>query len=220
MESEKSYLNDMIEDSVVWKGNHGEAKAFTKNDIPGILYLDNPKTRYQQEYRTIISLDAELSNAETYKVEVKFKTVFDRNEEVSNKVEHIYFIGYTYDELKENISLVLGNVETFRAIRKYVSSYDANKDIIRLKPAKKKRSFMLTLILALVSALVVFLIGGLVYTTATTTAKVEQQYLQIQELQEKVDNQEEIIKQYKSHEVEELVKKSKQLEQQVANKKK
>lgn len=219
METNQSYLNDMIEDSVVWKGNHGEAKAFTKNDIPSILYLDNPKSRYQQEYRTIISLDAELSNAETYKVEVKFKTAFNQDN-VSNKVEHIYFIGYSYDELKENISLVLGNVETFKAIRKYVSSYDANKDIIRLKPAKKKRSFMLTLILALVSALVVFLIGGLVYTTATTTAKVEQQYLQIQELQEKVDNQEEIIKQYKSHEVEELVKKSKQLEQQVANKKK
>lgn len=219
METNQSYLNDMIEDSVVWKGNHGEAKVFTKNDIPGILYLDNPKTRYQQEYRTIISLDAELSNAESYKVEVKFKTAFNQDN-VSNKVEHIYFIGFTYDEIKENISLVLGNVESFRAIRKYVSSYDANKDIIRLKPAKKKRSFMLTLILALVSALVVFLIGGLLYTTATTTAKVEQQYLQIQELQEKVDNQEEIIKQYKSHEVEELVKKSKQLEQQVANKKK
>lgn len=220
MENKESYLNDMVEDSVVWKGNFGEAKAFTKNDIPGILYLDNPKTRYQQEYRTIISLDAELSNAETYKVEVKFKTAFDRNEEVSNKVEHVYFIGYTYDELKDNITLVLGNVESFRAIRKYVSSYDANKDIIRLRPAKKKRSFILTLILALVSVLVVFLIGGLVYTTATTTAKVEQQYQQIQEMQEKLDNQDEIIKQYQSHEVEELVKKSKQLEQQVANKKK
>ena len=34
------------------------------------------------------------------------------------------------------------------------------------------------------------------------------------------DKFEENIKQYKSHEVEELVKKSKQLEQQVANKKK
>ena len=218
METEKSYLNDMIEESVVWRGNHGEAKAFTKNDIPSILYLDNPKSRYQQEYRTIISLDAELSNAETYKVEVKFKTAFNQDN-VSNKVEHVYFIGYSYDELKENISLVLGNVESFRAIRKYVSSYDANKDIIRLKPAKKKRSFMLTLILALVSVLVVFLIGGLIYTTVTTTAKVEQQYQQIQELQEKIDNQGEIIKQYQSHEVEELVKKSKQLEQQVAKKK-
>lgn len=218
METEKSYLNDMIEESVVWRGNHGEAKAFTKNDIPSILYLDNPKSRYQQEYRTIISLDAELSNAETYKVEVKFKTAFNQDN-VSNKVEHVYFIGYSYDELKENISLVLGNVESFRVIRKYVSSYDANKDIIRLKPAKKKRSFVLTLILALVSVLVVFLIGGLVYTTVTTTAKVEQQYQQIQEMQEKIDNQGEIIKQYQSHEVEELVKKSKQLEQQVAKKK-
>ena len=220
METEKSYLNDMIEDSVVWKGNHGEAKVFTKNDIPAILYLDNPKTRYQQEYRAIVSMDAELSNAETYKVEVKFKTAFDRNEEISNKVEHIYFIGYGYDDIKENITLVLGNVETFKIIRKYVSSYDANKDIIRLKPAKKKRSFMLTLILSLVAAMILFLIGGLVYTTVATTSKVEQQYQQIQELQEKVDNQDEVIKQYKSHEVEELLKKSKQLEQQVANKKK
>lgn len=220
METEKSYLNDMIEDSVVWKGNHGELKVFTKNDIPAVLYLENPKSRYQQEYRSIISTEAELSNAETYKVEAKFKTAFNQDEAVSNKVEHVYFIGYSYDEIKENISLVLGNVETFRIIRKHVSTYDANKDIIKLKPAKKKRSFMLTLILTLVSALVLFLIGGLVYTTVTTSAKVEQQYQQIQELQEKVDNQDEIIKQYKSHEVEELVKKSKQLEQQVANKKK
>lgn len=219
METEKSYLNDMIEDSVVWKGNHGELKVFTKNDIPATLYLENPKSRYQQEYRTIISTEAELSNAETYKVEVKFKTAFNQNDGITNKVEHVYFIGYTYDEIKENISLVLGNVETFKIIRKYNSSYDA-KDIIRLKPAKKKRSFVLTLILALVSALVLFLIGGLIYTTVTTTAKVEQQYQQIQQLQEKVDNQGEVIKQYQSHEVEELVKKSKQLEQQVANKKK
>lgn len=220
METNQSYLNDMIEDSVTWKGNHGELKIFTKNDIPAVLYLENPKTRYQQEYRTIISLEAELESAETYKVEAKFKSAFNQDEGVSNKVEHVYFIGYSYDDIKENISLVLGNIETFRIIRKYVSSYDANKDIIRLKPSKKKRSFILTLILALVSMLVVFLIGGLVYTTATTTAKVEQQYQQIQEMQEKLDNQDEIIKQYQSHEVEELVKKSKQLEQQVANKKK
>ena len=218
METEKSYLNDMIEESVVWRGNHGEAKAFTKNDIPSILYLDNPKSRYQQEYRTIISLDAELSNAETYKVEVKFKTAFNQDN-VSNKVEHVYFIGYTYDELKENISLVLGNVESFRAIRKYVSSYDANKDIIRLKPAKKKKKFA-AFIVGLMSIIVLALIGGLIYNTIVTTSKVEQQYQQIQELQQKVDDQGEVIKQYQSHEVEELVKKSKQLEQQVANKKK
>lgn len=218
MESEKSYLNDMIEDSVVWKGNHGEAKAFTKNDIPSILYLDNPKSRYQQEYRTIISLDAELSNAETYKVEVKFKTAFNQDN-VSNKVEHVYFIGYSYDELKENISLVLGNVESFRVIRKYISSYDANKDIIRLKPAKKKKKFA-AFIVGLLSIIVLALIGGLIYNTIVTTSKVEQQYQQIQELQQKVDDQGEVIKQYQSHEVEELVKKSKQLEQQVANKKK
>lgn len=217
METEKSYLNDMIEDSVVWKGNHGEAKAFTKNDIPSILYLDNPKTRYQQEYRTIISLDAELSNAETYKVEVKFKTAFNQDN-VSNKVEHVYFIGYSYDELKENISLVLGNVESFRAIRKYVSSYDANKDIIRLKPAKKKKKFA-AFIVGLLSIIVLALIGGLIYNTIVTTSKVEKQYQQIQELQQKVDDQGEVIKQYQSHEVEELVKKSKQLEQQVAKKK-
>ena len=208
----------MIEESVVWRGNHGEAKAFTKNDIPGILYLDNPKTRYQQEYRTIISLDAELSNAETYKVEVKFKTAFNQDN-VSNKVEHVYFIGYSYDELKENITLVLGNVESFRAIRKYVSSYDANKDIIRLKPAKKKKKIT-AFIVGLVSIIVLALIGGLIYNTIVTTSKVEQQYQQIQELQQKVDDQGEVIKQYQSHEVEELVKKSKQLEQQVANKKK
>lgn len=218
METEKSYLNDMIEESVVWRGNHGEAKAFTKNDIPAILYLDNPKSRYQQEYRTIISLDAELSNAETYKVEVKFKTAFNQDN-VSNKVEHVYFIGYSYDELKENISLVLGNVESFRAIRKYVSSYDANKDIIRLKPAKKKKKFA-AFIVGLMSIIVLALIGGLIYNTIVTTSKVEQQYQQIQELQQKVDDQGEVIKQYQSHEVEELVKKSKQLEQQVANKKK
>ena len=217
METEKSYLNDMIEESVVWRGNHGEAKAFTKNDIPSILYLDNPKSRYQQEYRTIISLDAELSNAETYKVEVKFKTAFNQDN-VSNKVEHIYFIGFTYDEIKENISLVLGNVESFRAIRKYVSSYDANKDIIRLKPAKKKKKFA-AFIVGLLSIIVLALIGGLIYNTIVTTSKVEQQYQQIQELQQKVDDQGEVIKQYQSHEVEELVKKSKQLEQQVAKKK-
>lgn len=217
METEKSYLNDMIEESVVWRGNHGEAKAFTKNDIPSILYLDNPKSRYQQEYRTIISLDAELSNAETYKVEVKFKTAFNQDN-VSNKVEHVYFIGYSYDELKENISLVLGNVESFRAIRKYVSSYDANKDIIRLKPAKKKKKFA-AFIAGLMSIIVLALIGGLIYNTIVTTSKVEQQYQQIQELQQKVDDQGEVIKQYQSHEVEELVKKSKQLEQQVAKKK-
>jgi hypothetical protein len=207
----------MIEESVVWRGNHGEAKAFTKNDIPSILYLDNPKSRYQQEYRTIISLDAELSNAETYKVEVKFKTAFNQDN-VSNKVEHIYFIGFTYDEIKENISLVLGNVESFRAIRKYVSSYDANKDIIRLKPAKKKKKFA-AFIVGLLSIIVLALIGGLIYNTIVTTSKVEQQYQQIQELQQKVDDQGEVIKQYQSHEVEELVKKSKQLEQQVAKKK-
>ena len=207
----------MIEESVVWRGNHGEAKAFTKNDIPSILYLDNPKSRYQQEYRTIISLDAELSNAETYKVEVKFKTAFNQDN-VSNKVEHVYFIGYSYDELKENISLVLGNVESFRAIRKYVSSYDANKDIIRLKPAKKKKKFA-AFIAGLMSIIVLALIGGLIYNTIVTTSKVEQQYQQIQELQQKVDDQGEVIKQYQSHEVEELVKKSKQLEQQVAKKK-
>lgn len=217
METEKSYLNDMIEESVVWRGNHGEAKAFTKNDIPSILYLDNPKSRYQQEYRTIISLDAELSNAETYKVEVKFKTAFNQDN-VSNKVEHVYFIGYSYDELKENISLVLGNVESFRAIRKYVSSYDANKDIIRLKTAKKKKKFA-AFIAGLMSIIVLALIGGLIYNTIVTTSKVEQQYQQIQELQQKVDDQGEVIKQYQSHEVEELVKKSKQLEQQVAKKK-
>ena len=217
METEKSYLNDMIEESVVWRGNHGEAKAFTKNDIPSILYLDNPKSRYQQEYRTIISLDAELSNAETYKVEVKFKTAFNQDN-VSNKVEHVYFIGYSYDELKENISLVLGNVESFRAIRKYVSSYDANKDIIRLKPAKKKKKFA-AFIVGLLSIIVLALIGGLIYNTIVTTSKVEKQYQQIQELQQKVDDQGEVIKQYQSHEVEELVKKSKQLEQQVAKKK-
>ena len=217
METEKSYLNDMIEESVVWRGNHGEAKAFTKNDIPSILYLDNPKSRYQQEYRTIISLDAELRNAETYKVEVKFKTAFNQDN-VSNKVEHVYFIGYSYDELKENISLVLGNVESFRAIRKYVSSYDANKDIIRLKTAKKKKKFA-AFIAGLMSIIVLALIGGLIYNTIVTTSKVEQQYQQIQELQQKVDDQGEVIKQYQSHEVEELVKKSKQLEQQVAKKK-
>jgi len=217
LETEKSYLNDMIEESVVWRGNHGEAKSFTKNDIPSILYLDNPKSRYQQEYRTIISLDAELSNAETYKVEVKFKTAFNQDN-VSNKVEHVYFIGYSYDELKENISLVLGNVESFRAIRKYVSSYDANKDIIRLKPAKKKKKFA-AFIAGLMSIIVLALIGGLIYNTIVTTSKVEQQYQQIQELQQKVDDQGEVIKQYQSHEVEELVKKSKQLEQQVAKKK-
>ena len=53
-----------------------------------------------------------------------------------------------------------------------------------------------------------------------TTSKVEQQYQQIQQLQQKIDDQGEVIKQYQSHEVEELVKKSKQLEQQVVNKKK
>lgn len=218
METEKSYLNDMIEESVVWRGNHGEAKAFTKNDIPSILYLDNPKSRYQQEYRTIISLDAELSNAETYKVEVKFKTAFNQDN-VSNKVEHVYFIGYSYDELKENISLVLGNVETFKVLRKFTSVYDAVKNIIKLKPTKKKKKIA-AFIVGLLSIIVLALIGGLIYNTIVTTSKVEQQYQQIQELQQKVDDQGEVIKQYQSHEVEELVKKSKQLEQQVANKKK
>lgn len=75
-------------------------------------------------------------------------------------------------------------------------------------------------IVGLVSVTVLALIGGLIYNTVVTTSKVEQQYQQIQELQEKVDHQGEVIKQYQSHEVEELVKKSKQLEQQVANKKK
>ena len=218
METEKSYLNDMIEESVVWRGNHGEAKAFTKNDIPSILYLDNPKSRYQQEYRTIISLDAELSNAETYKVEVKFKTAFNQDN-VSNKVEHVYFIGYSYDELEENISLVLGNVESFKVLRKFTSVYDAVKNIIKLKPTKKKKKIT-AFIVGLLSIIVLALIGGLIYNTIVTTSKVEQQYQQIQELQQKVDDQGEVIKQYQSHEVEELVKKSKQLEQQVANKKK
>lgn len=218
METEKSYLNDMIEESVVWRGNHGEAKAFTKNDIPSILYLDNPKSRYQQEYRTIISLDAELSNAETYKVEVKFKTAFNQDN-VSNKVEHVYFIGYSYDELKENISLVLGNVESFKVLRMFTSVYDAVKNIIKLKPTKKKKKIT-AFIVGLLSIIVLALIGGLIYNTIVTTSKVEQQYQQIQELQQKVDDQGEVIKQYQSHEVEELVKKSKQLEQQVANKKK
>lgn len=218
METEKSYLNDMIEESVVWRGNHGEAKAFTKNDIPSILYLDNPKSRYQQEYRTIISLDAELSNAETYKVEVKFKTAFNQDN-VSNKVEHVYFIGYSYDELKENISLVLGNVESFKVLRKFTSVYDAVKNIIKLKPTKKKKKFAV-FIVGLISVIVLALIGALIYNTIVTTSKIEQQYQQIQQLQQKVDDQGEVIKQYQSHEVEELVKKSKQLEQQVANKKK
>ena len=218
METEKSYLNDMIEESVVWRGNHGEAKVFTKNDIPSILYLDNPKSRYQQEYRTIISLDAELSNAETYKVEVKFKTAFNQDN-VSNKVEHVYFIGYSYDELKENISLVLGNVESFKVLRKFTSVYDAVKNIIKLKPTKKKKKFAV-FIVGLISVIVLALIGALIYNTIVTTSKVEQQYQQIQQLQQKVDDQGEVIKQYQSHEVEELVKKSKQLEQQVANKKK
>lgn len=208
----------MIEESVVWRGNHGEAKVFTKNDIPSILYLDNPKSRYQQEYRTIISLDAELSNAETYKVEVKFKTAFNQDN-VSNKVEHVYFIGYSYDELKENISLVLGNVESFKVLRKFTSVYDAVKNIIKLKPTKKKKKFAV-FIVGLISVIVLALIGALIYNTIVTTSKVEQQYQQIQQLQQKVDDQGEVIKQYQSHEVEELVKKSKQLEQQVANKKK
>lgn len=218
METEKSYLNDMIDDSVTWKGNYGELKAFTKNDIPGILYLDKPNSRYKQEYRTFILPDAELEGAETYKVEVKYKTAFNQ-EDVATKVEHVYFIGFSYEEIEENI-FILGNVETFKVLRKFTSVYDAVKNIIKLKPTKKKRSFIVTLILALVSVLILFLIGGLIYTTITTTAKVEQQYRQIQEMQEKIDNQGEVIKQYQSHEVEELVKKSKQLEQQVANKKK
>lgn len=217
METKESYLNDMIEDSVAWKGNYGELKVFTKNDIPGILYLDNPKSRYQHEYRTFISVDAELEGAKTYKVEVKFNTAFNQ-EAVANKVEQVYFIGYDYEEIKENISIMVGNVESFKVLREFNAFYDNLKDIIRIKPAKKKKRFV-TFILGLVSIVLLVMIGGLVYTTITTTAKVEQQYQQIQELQEKVDNQGEVIKQYQSHEVEELVKKSKQLEQQVAKKK-
>lgn len=217
METNQSYLNDMIEDSVVWKGNYGELKAFTKNDIPGILYLDKPNSRYQQEYRTIILPDAELEGAETYKVEVKYKTAFNQ-EDIATKVEHIYFIGFSYEEIEENI-FILGNVETFKVLRKFTSVYDAVKNIIKLKPTKKKKKFA-AFIVGLISVIVLALIGGLIYNTIVTTSKVEQQYQQIQELQQKVDDQGEVIKQYQSHEVEELVKKSKQLEQQVANKKK
>lgn len=216
METNQSYLNDMIEDVVTWKGNHGELKVFTKNDIPGILYLDKQTSRYKQEYRAILSPESELEGAETYKVEVKYKTPFNQ-EDLTSKVEHVYFIGYTYNEVEENIS-VLGNVETFKVLRIFKSSYVIGKNIIRLKPAKKKKK--LTVFLAgLLSVVVLTLLGGLIYNTAVTTAKVEQQYQQIQELQQKVDDQGEIIKQYKSHEVEELVKKSKQLEEQIAKKK-
>jgi hypothetical protein len=217
METNQSYLNDMIEDSVVWKGNYGELKVFTKNDIPGILYLDKPNSRYYQEYRTFILPDAELEGAETYKVEVKYKTAFNQ-EDVATKVEHIYFIGFTYKEIEENI-FILGNVETFKVLRKFTSVYDAVKNIIKLKPTKKKKKIA-AFIVCLLSIIVLALIGGLIYNTIVTTSKVEQQYQQIQELQQKVDDQGEVIKQYQSHEVEELVKKSKQLEQQVANKKK
>jgi hypothetical protein len=217
METEKSYLNDMIDDAVTWKGNYGELKAFTKNDIPGILYLDKPSSRYYQEYRTFIVPDAELEGAETYKVEVKINKSFNQ-EDVSNKVEHVYFIGFSYEEIEENI-FILGNVETFKVLRKFNSIYDAVKNTIKLKPTKKKKKFA-AFIVGLVSVTVLALIGGLIYNTVITTSKVEQQYQQIQELQEKVDHQGEVIKQYQSHEVEELVKKSKQLEQQVVNKKK
>lgn len=217
METNQSYLNDMIEDSVVWKGNHGELKIFTKNDIPATLYLDKPSSRYKQEYRTIISPDAELEGAETYKVEVKYKTAFNQ-EDISNKVEHVYFIGFTYGEIEENI-FILGNVETFKILRKFNAYYDIVKNIIKLKPTKKKKKIA-AFIVGLLSIIVLALIGGLIYNTIVTTSKVEQQYQQIQELQQKVDDQGEVIKQYQSHEVEELVKKSKQLEQQVANKKK
>lgn len=217
METERSYLNDMIDDAVTWKGNYGELKAFTKNDIPGILYLDKPSSRYKQEYRTFILPDAELEGAETYKVEVKYKTAFNQ-EDVTTKVEHVYFIGFTYEEIEDNI-FILGNVETFKVLRKFTSVYDAVKNIIKLKPTKKKKKFA-AFIVGLLSIIVLALIGGLIYNTIVTTSKVEQQYQQIQELQQKVDDQGEVIKQYQSHEVEELVKKSKQLEQQVANKKK
>lgn len=217
METNQSYLNDMIDDAVTWKGNYGELKSFTKNDIPGILYLDEPSSRYKQEYRTFILPDAELEGAETYKVEVKYKTAFNQ-EDVSTKVEHVYFIGFTYEEIEENI-FILGNVETFKVLRKFTSVYDAVKNIIKLKPTKKKKKIA-AFIVGLLSIIVLALIGGLIYNTIVTTSKVEQQYQQIQELQQKVDDQGEVIKQYQSHEVEELVKKSKQLEQQVANKKK
>lgn len=217
MESNQSYLNDMIDDAVTWKGNYGELKAFTKNDIPGILYLDKPSSRYKQEYRTFILPDAELEGAETYKVEAKYKTAFNQ-EDVATKVEHVYFIGFTYEEIEDNI-FILGNVETFKVLRKFTSVYDAVKNIIRLKPTKKKKKIT-AFIVGLLSIIVLALIGGLIYNTIVTASKVEQQYQQIQELQQKVDDQGEVIKQYQSHEVEELVKKSKQLEQQVANKKK
>ena len=207
----------MIDDAVTWKGNYGELKAFTKNDIPGILYLDKPSSRYKQEYRTFILPDAELEGAETYKVEVKYKTAFNQ-EDVATKVEHVYFIGFTYEEIEDNI-FILGNVETFKVLRKFTSVYDAVKNIIRLKPTKKKKKIT-AFIVGLLSIIVLALIGGLIYNTIVTASKVEQQYQQIQELQQKVDDQGEVIKQYQSHEVEELVKKSKQLEQQVANKKK
>lgn len=217
METEKSYLNDMIDDAVTWKGNYGELKAFTKNDIPGILYLDKPSSRYYQEYRTFIVPDAELEGAETYKVEVKFNKSFNQ-EDASNKVEHVYFIGFSYEEIEENI-FILGNVETFKVLRKFNSIYDAVKNTIKLKPTKKKKKFA-AFIVGLISIIVLALIGALIYNTIVTTSKVEQQYQQIQQLQQKIDDQGEVIKQYQSHEVEELVKKSKQLEQQVANKKK
>lgn len=217
MENKDLYLNDMVEDSVVWKGGYGEVNAFTKNDIPGLLYLDKPGSRYQQEYRTIVSVNAVLEGAETYKVEVKYKTAFNQ-EDVVNKIEHVYFIGYTYEELKENIS-ILGNVENFKVLRRFASDYNVAKNTIRLKPTKKN-SKIKAFIAGLISVIVLALIGALIYNTIVTTSKIEQQYQQIQQLQQKVDDQGEVIKQYQSHEVEELVKKSKQLEQQVANKKK
>lgn len=217
MESKESYLNDMIEDNVSWKGNYGELKVFTKNDIPSILYLDKPSSRYKQEYQVLISPNAVLEGAETYKVEVKYKSAFNQ-EVVSNKIEHVYFIGFSYEEIEENI-FILGNIETFKVLRKFTSVYDVVKNIIKLKPTKKKKKFT-AFIVGLVSIIVLALIGALIYNTIVTASKVEQQYQQIQELQQKVDDQGEVIKQYQSHEVEELVKKSKQLEQQVANKKK
>ena len=216
MENKESYLNDMVEDSVVWKGNYGEVTTFTRNDIPSILYLDKPSSRYKQGYRTFILPDAELEGAETYKVEVKYKTAFNQ-EDISNKVEHVYFIGFSYEEIEENI-FILGNVETFKILRKFNSSYDIARNVIKLKPVKK-RKILATFLIGLFSITVLVLLGGLIYNTIVTTSKVEQQYQQIQELQEKVDNQGEVIKQYQSHEVEELVKKSKQLEQQVVKKK-
>ena len=163
-----------------------------------------------------ISSDAELNGAETYKVEVKYKTAFNQ-EDITTKVEHVYFIGYTYEDIEENI-FILGNVETFKILRKFNSVYDIGRNIVKLKPVKKKK-ILTTFLIGLFSVIVLVLLGGLIYNTIITTSKVEQQYQQIQELQEKVDHQGEVIKQYQSHEVEELVKKSKQLEQQVSKNK-